>query len=106
MLLTAATTVFAQNVTVQGTVSDATNGETLPGVSVVLRGTTRGTITDLDGNYTISVPADAVLSFSSVGFKGVNIDVNGRTVINVHLDPDAEFLLDAKKLLFGLNCEP
>ena len=103
MLLTAATTVFAQNVTVQGTVSDATNGETLPGVSVVLRGTTRGTITDLDGNYTISVPADAVLSFSSVGFKGVNIDVNGRTVINVHLDPDAEFLDEVVVTALGIS---
>ena len=61
---------YAQSqITVKGTVTDSSYGETLPAVSVLLKGTNRGVITDMSGNYTISVPKDGVLVFSSIGFK-------------------------------------
>ena len=70
----------AQNISVSGTVHDS-NNEPLPGVNVVQTGTTNGTITDLDGKYTISVPSDATLTFSYIGFTNHVENVNGRTTI-------------------------
>lgn len=61
--------VLAQ-VEVKGTVTEAGTGEPVIGASVMVQGTTTGTITDLNGVYSLSVPADAVLSFDCIGFKG------------------------------------
>lgn len=68
----------AQNIRVSGTVLDADN-EPLPGVNVVQTGTTNGTITDIDGKYEISVPSDATLTFSYIGYNNHEENVNGRT---------------------------
>jgi TonB-linked SusC/RagA family outer membrane protein len=69
--------------TVKGKVTDA-SGATLPGVSVVVKGTTSGVITDNDGSYSLSnVPGNAVLQFTFVGMKGQEIAVDGKTTINV-----------------------
>ena len=78
----------AQNIQVSGTVLDS-NNEPLPGVNVVQTGTTNGTITDLDGKYSINVPSDATLTFSYIGFTNHVEPVNGRTNIpNVTLESD------------------
>ncbi len=69
--------------TVTGTVTDAEDGTGIPGVSVVQKGTSNGTVTNMDGNYTIKVPADAVLVFSFVGMSTVEEQLNGRSVIDV-----------------------
>lgn len=83
---------FAQdNITVSGTVTDDTDQPVI-GASVMVKGSTTGVPTDLDGKYTIDVPADAVLEFSSVGLRSVDIPVNGRAVINVVLETDNTFL--------------
>ena len=83
---------FAQdNITVSGTVTDDTDQPVI-GASVMVKGSTTGVPTDLDGKYTIDVPADAVLEFSSVGLRTVDIQVNGRAVINVVLNTDNTFL--------------
>lgn len=77
--------LFAQNtITVTGKVTDA-NNESVPGVSVQVKGTTQGTITDLDGNYTVAAPPDAVLVFSFIGLTTQEIDVNNRSTINVQM---------------------
>ena len=77
-------TAVGQDIEVTGTVtSDA--GETLPGVTILLQGTERGTTTDLDGTYTIMTPSDGVLVFSFIGFVGRNINIEGRTEIDVQL---------------------
>lgn len=60
--------VSAQNVTVSGQVTSADDSYPLPGVSVVIDGTTKGTYTDIDGNYSISVNVGETLVFSSIGF--------------------------------------
>lgn len=74
-----------QQKSLTGKVSDSTGGP-LPGVSVVVKGTTTGTITDFDGNYSLgNVPANATLQFSFVGMKAQELLVNGKTNINVTL---------------------
>ena len=71
---------LSAQISVSGTVLDS-NNEPLPGVNVVQTGTTNGTITDLDGKYTISVPSDATLTFSYIGFTNHVENVNGRSTI-------------------------
>ncbi len=78
-----------QQATVTGTVTDD-NGQPLPGVTVVVKGTTRGTTTDADGDYSLSnVPDDATLQFSFVGMRTQEIEVGDQTVINVTMQVDA-----------------
>jgi TonB-linked SusC/RagA family outer membrane protein len=80
---------FAQEVSLTGTVTAADDGQPLPGVSVVVKGTTNGTVTDINGNYQLEVPQDAVIQFSFIGMKSQEIPVNGRTEINVALESTA-----------------
>lgn len=78
---------------ITGTVTDGITGEPLIGVNVSIEGTVTGTVTDLDGNYTIDVPDDqAVLVFSYVGYIAENIQVAGQSSINISLVPDIESL--------------
>ena len=64
----------------------------MPGVSVLQKGTTTGTITDIDGKYSIQVPSNGTLVFSFVGMKTVEIAVNNKQVINVALESDSKEL--------------
>ncbi|MBL7966378.1 MAG: TonB-dependent receptor [Prolixibacteraceae bacterium] len=81
--------VSEQQKTVSGKVSDA-SGIALPGVSVVIKGTTNGTITDTNGNYSLSnVPENATLQFSFVGMKGQEELVAGKSTINLKMEEDA-----------------
>ncbi len=75
--------VYAQNIQVKGTVVSGSDNEPLPGVNVVVKGTTNGGITDLDGNFTLSVPADATLSITYIGFKSQEVAVNGRNSLKI-----------------------
>ena len=67
-------------------------GEPLPGASVLVKGTHNGTVTDVDGRYTLTVPADATLVFSFIGLKTTEQKVNGRSVVDAELLPDSEQL--------------
>ncbi len=79
------TSIVTQQVSVSGVVTDTT-GAPLPGVSVVVKGTTNGIITNADGKYTLTkVPADATLVFSFVGMKSQEISISGKTIIDVKL---------------------
>ena len=83
---------YAQNtIAVSGTVKDGA-GEPVIGASVMVKGSTTGAATDIDGKYTITVPSDAVLEFSCIGMTSQEVNVNGRTVINVVLTDDSNFL--------------
>jgi TonB-linked SusC/RagA family outer membrane protein len=76
-------------ITVTGKITSATDQEPLPGVNVLIKGTTTGTITDIDGNYSITVPsADATLVFSMVGMISEEVKVENRTVIDMGLIVD------------------
>lgn len=93
--------VSAQNVTVKGTVTDKT-GETVIGASVVQKGNTgTGTITDIDGNFTLSVPAHSTLVFSYVGMKTQEVALNGKTVINVTMEDDSQALEEVVVIGYG-----
>ena len=82
---------WAQEVT--GTVTDASDNTTLPGVNVVVKGTTIGTVTDIDGNYRIDAAGgSAVLVFSSVGYKAAEEPVNNRSTIDLALQTDVTAL--------------
>ena len=90
--------IFAQTVT--GTVTS--NDGPLPGVSVVIKGTSQGTETDFDGNYSIdNVGSDAVLVFSFIGFSTMEVTVNGQTTINVKLEEDAQALDEVVVVGYG-----
>ena len=92
---------FAQNITVKGVVTDANTGELLPFASVQVKGTMVGAATDEDGNYTISVPRDGILIFSSIGYVTQEVAVNGRTTVNVLLASDTEYLQDVLVVAYG-----
>lgn len=81
-----------QNATVTGTVTSADDGLGLPGVNVMEKGTTNVVTTDIDGNYQISVGADAVLSFSYVGYSSQEIAVNNQTSVSITMQPAASEL--------------
>lgn len=83
---------FAQGIRVSGTVTDARDGSSLPGVTVAVAGTTQGTITDAAGRYELTVAPDAVLVFSFIGMVTERIPVEGRTVINVAMSSDVAVL--------------
>lgn len=78
---------YAQNAQVTGTVT-VQNGETLPGVNVLLKGSSTGTITDAEGKYSIDVPTDGTLVFSFIGYKMQEVPVNGGTVVDVVMEED------------------
>lgn len=81
-------TLLAQNIQISGKVTSAEDGTALPGVSVSVKGTTLGTITDVDGMYKISVPQSATaLVFSFVGMKTTEVPIEGRTTIDVVMEP-------------------
>ncbi len=80
--------IFAQSRSVSGTVLDAT-GAGLPGVSVIVKGSGLGTVTNVDGTYSVNVVSDnSVLTFSYVGFTSQDVSVGGRSVVDVNLSED------------------
>jgi TonB-linked SusC/RagA family outer membrane protein len=84
--------LMAQDVTVSGQVTSSDDGSTLPGVSIQVKGTTRGATTDADGRYRLSVPANARLVFSYIGFGSQEIPVNNQSVVNVKMSSGAQSL--------------
>ncbi|TAJ12726.1 SusC/RagA family TonB-linked outer membrane protein [Marinilabiliaceae bacterium JC017] len=80
---------LAQNVNISGSVSSAEDNQPIPGVSVVQKGTTNGTITDIDGNYSLLVPQGAIISFSFVGMTTKEVTVGASLKIDVVLSSSA-----------------
>lgn len=82
--------VSAQTRVITGTVTDARDGSTLPGVAVKVVGTSHGAVTDMDGNYSLKVPQETVkLTFSFIGYATQNVKLGTENVINVKLEEDA-----------------
>ncbi len=102
MLSLTLASVYAQNIQVKGTVVSGTDNGPLPGVNVVLKGNTSvGTITDIDGNFSLSVPSDAVLTISYIGFVTQDVPVNGQTALNISLAEDNETLDEVVVIGYG-----
>jgi TonB-dependent starch-binding outer membrane protein SusC len=93
--------LFAQTITVTGNVKDFVDNSPLPGVTILVKGTTAGTITDLDGNYSISLASDATLIFSFIGYSSEELAVAGRTTINIFLAPTIEALSELVVIGYG-----
>ena len=96
--------LFSQSqISIKGKVTD-TSSEPLIGVSIVIEGTTIGTITDLDGNYSLSVPSDeSYLVYSYVGFETIKEKVDNRRVINVSLIESAQNLSELVVVGYGIQ---
>jgi TonB-linked SusC/RagA family outer membrane protein len=94
-------TAQAQQMTVSGQVSSPDEGP-LPGVNVLVKGTTTGTVTDIEGNYNISVPSgQSTLVFSSIGYTTEEVAINGRSTINLELLPDIQSLSEVVVVGYG-----
>ncbi len=91
----------AQERVVTGTVTDANDGMGIPGVSVVVKGTTVGTSTNIDGKFTISANANSTLVFSFIGYKGQEVLVGEQTQVNVVLSADVENLSEVMVIGYG-----
>lgn len=90
-----------QNLTVRGTVSES-NGSPLPGVTVVIKGTTTGTVTDMEGNFTFNeVPADAILVFSFVGMKTQEVPVENQILLKVILEEETIGIAEVVAIGYG-----
>jgi TonB-linked SusC/RagA family outer membrane protein len=86
------TSVSAQTTTVTGVVTDGLARVTLPGTSVIIKGTTTGTQTDVNGKYTINAPKNAILVFTTIGYDKQEVALNGQTEINVTLTASTQQL--------------
>ncbi len=99
-----AQTVNGQNV--QGVVTSSADGTALPGLSIIIKGTTTGTVTNFDGKYNIEVSRnDAVLVFSFIGFKTQEIAVQGKSVIDVVMEQSVEALGEVVITALGIKRE-
>ncbi len=99
-------TARAQSQSISGKVTDVTDNSPLPGVNIVAKGTTTGTVTDVEGNYSLSVPANIeTLVFSSVGYTSEEVNIGNRTEINVELTPDVQSLQEVVVTSFGIEQE-
>ena len=102
LLLTVTAAVFAQNITVTGTVTDASTGEVIIGATVIQKGVnTNYTMTDDSGAFSITVPANGVIEVSFMGYKTQEVPVNGRAKIDVTLHTDTEVLEDVIVVAYG-----
>ena len=93
--------IFAQTVQVSGTITSADDGQPLPGVSVVVKGTTSGTVTNIDGKYSFNVATNAVLQFTFVGMATQEIEVGNRQVIDVVMSENAQALEEVVVVAYG-----
>ena len=100
VLLTITAQAFAQS-SVSGKVTDKA-GEPLVGAGILIKGTTSGTTTDLDGKFSLQgLKSNSVLVFSSIGYETQEVTVGNQTVINITLADEAEFLDDVVVVAYG-----
>jgi TonB-linked SusC/RagA family outer membrane protein len=94
--------LHAQTVQITGTVTSAEDGMPIPGVSIIVKGTTIGAATDIDGKYTLSVPQTAsILVYTFVGMRSQEVEIAGRTIINVILELDTQELEEVMVVAYG-----
>ena len=100
MMMLLSSSMLAQNIKVHGVVKDGT-GESVIGATVVQKGTGNGAITDFDGNFSLSVPSDAILTISYIGFATQDIHVNGQNNISVVLHDNSQTLTEVVVIGYG-----
>ena len=106
VILATDTSTAQSRSTITGTVTDAADGVGIPAVNVLVKGTLIGTSTSVDGTYSLSVPNDAeTLVFSSIGYVTIEVEIDGRSTINVEMSQDIQFLDDVVVVGYGAQDE-
>ncbi|WP_395618568.1 SusC/RagA family TonB-linked outer membrane protein [Aquirufa sp.] len=101
LLLLLSIQIFAQDRTISGKVTSSEDGLGIPGASVAVKGTTKGTATDVDGNYKITVSGSAVLTITSVGYLTQDVTVGTRSQVDVTLAADTKSLKEVVVVGYG-----
>jgi len=101
MVVLATLNMSAQQLSVTGVVKDAVSGEPLFGVNILEKGSSNGTISNLDGEFTITTPANAILVFRYVGYQSLEVPVGGKTKLSVSLTEDAVMLNEVVAIGYG-----
>lgn len=100
-LLLITSVAWSQSRSVSGKVISGDDGTGLPGVNIIEKGTNNGTVTDVDGNYSVSVPENATLVFSFVGYASQEVAVGSQNIINVTLQSDVTALSEVVVIGYG-----
>ena len=93
----------AQSLTVKGTITDGSNGDPVPFASILVKGTSNWTTTDIDGKYSVVAPSDGVLSVEILGYASQEVAVNGRSVVDIVLDTDLDQLDESVVIGYGVQ---
>ena len=93
--------VSAQDVQLTGKITDAKDGSTLPGATVLVKGTTTGTLTDLDGNFALNVKQGSTLVFSFIGYVAQEVIVTNQKVLNINLEQESTMLEEVLVIGYG-----
>lgn len=97
---------FSQDLSITGTIISSDGTEPIPGVSVLVKGTNVGTVSDLDGNYAVNAPSGSeTLVFSYIGLTRKEVAIGGRTLIDVTMDPDISSLNEVVVTAIGIERE-
>ncbi|MDR1200053.1 MAG: TonB-dependent receptor [Tannerellaceae bacterium] len=103
ILLCVTFSVFAQNVEIKGVVVSGTDNFPLPGVNVIVKGTTNGVMTDFDGQFVLNAPNGSVLSISYIGFKSQEVTATASGTMNIVLYEDSELLDEVVVVGYGVQ---
>lgn len=103
LLMTAAFASHAQDVLIKGVVVSGADNEPLPGVNVVVKGTTNGTMTDLDGLFSLNAPNGSTLAISYIGFKSAEVAANASSTMHIALREDSELLDEVVVVGYGIQ---
>jgi TonB-dependent starch-binding outer membrane protein SusC len=95
--------VIAQSLPISGTITDSETGDLLIGVSILIKGTSQGTVTDIDGNYQIDVPKGSILTYSYIGYKAVEKEIVDAVKISLALEPAYENLGELIVIGYGVQ---
>ena len=103
LIFTSAFQAFGQSIQISGKVTDASTGQTLPGVSILVKNTTTGTTTGLNGRYSIQAKIGSELVFSYIGYEGQSIVVGNQKIIDVAMKPTATGLSEVVVVGYGVQ---
>jgi TonB-linked outer membrane protein, SusC/RagA family len=96
-----AMSISAQTISVKGVVKDAKSGETIVGANVIVKGTTTGTVTDVDGNFSLNAPSNATLVVKYVGYQDAELPVAGKSTLVIHLQESSIALSEVVAIGYG-----
>jgi len=103
MLIHASNVLLAQDLAVTGKITSLEDGSALPGVNVVVKGTTTGTVSNADGNYSITAPADGTLVFTFIGLATEEVPINNRATVNLTMAQDIQQLSEVVVTALGIE---